>query len=84
MSDIKVCAHCTSRTEPGDIKICAHSAQAGLSPALKTESPDVETPGLLVKALISSFFMQTWIVHETFLTSVRHKYSRKKAYEQVI
>jgi hypothetical protein len=25
---------------------------------LKSESPDVETPGLLVKALISSFFMQ--------------------------
>jgi hypothetical protein len=24
---------------------------------IKKESPDVETPGLLVKALISSFFM---------------------------
>ena len=24
---------------------------------IKTQSPDVETPGLLVKALISSYFM---------------------------
>jgi len=30
---------------------------AAPDPSNKKESPDVETPGLLVKALISSFFM---------------------------
>jgi hypothetical protein len=31
----------------------------------KKESPDVETPGLLVKALISSFFMVVVVAHLT-------------------
>jgi len=63
------------------------------------ESPDVETPGLLVKALISSFFMVVVVAHLTniffkillsvFLNSSYFfiapcKYSRKKAYEQEV
>jgi hypothetical protein len=39
---------------------------------LKRESPDVETPGLLVKALISSFFMMK-AAHRLI---VPYKYSR--------
>jgi hypothetical protein len=33
---------------------------------IKKESPDVETPGLLVKALISSFFMSKAVGRRLF------------------
>jgi hypothetical protein len=50
----------------------------------KKESPDVETPGLLVKALISSFFMYTGGRPPELIIFAHCKYSRKKAYEQVV
>jgi hypothetical protein len=49
---------------------------------IKKESPDVETPGLLVKALISSFFMSEGGVPPELIRLTHCKYSRKKAYEQ--
>jgi hypothetical protein len=48
---------------------------------LKKESPDVETPGLLVKALISSSFINT-DGYPSGLVCLLDKYSRLKAYEQ--
>jgi hypothetical protein len=59
---------------------CAKAAQRieSYQPCIKKESPDVETPGLLVKALISSFFISKTAIR----LMIRHKYSRKKAYEQ--
>jgi hypothetical protein len=38
---------------------------------IKKESPDVETPGLLVKALISSFFLSRRQAPPTFLLFTR-------------
>ena len=35
------------------------STESGDSVSFQKESPDVETPGLLVKALISSYFIMT-------------------------
>jgi hypothetical protein len=49
---------------------------------IKNESPDVETPGLLVKALISSFFIMRMACHPINFFFYYSKYSRLKAYEQ--
>ncbi|HEV3250021.1 MAG TPA: hypothetical protein VGZ71_03660 [Puia sp.] len=42
---------------------------------LQLESPDVETPGLLVKALISSYFINTEVNFSVF-GNFRYKYNR--------
>jgi hypothetical protein len=51
------------------------SGVRGLLQELQLESPDVETPGLLVKALISSYFINTEVNFSVF-GNFRYKYNR--------